>query len=49
MPIFGKLNFMLVKNDIDVKILPDCYNLVDLFRKNLLYLDIAYLAPTPRI
>ena len=33
------LNFMLVKNEIDVKILPDCYNLVDLFRKNLLYVD----------
>ena len=32
------LNFMLVKNDIDVKILPDCYNLVDLFRKNLLHI-----------
>ena len=33
------LNFMLSKNDVDVKILPDCYNLVDLYRKNLLYLD----------
>ena len=33
------INFLLVENDIDVKILPDCYNLVDLCRKNLLYLD----------
>ena len=33
------LNFMLVKNNIDVKILPQCYNLVDLVRKNLLYID----------
>ena len=30
------LNFMLVNNNIDVKILPQCYNLVDLVRKNLL-------------
>ena len=30
---------MLSKNSIDIKILPDCYNLVDLYRKNLLYLD----------
>ena len=29
------LNFMLNKNNIDVKILPDCYNLQDLVRKNL--------------
>ena len=33
------INFLLDENDIDVKILPDCYNLVDLYRKNLLYLD----------
>jgi len=33
------INFLLVENNIDVKILPDCYNLVDLCRKNLLYLD----------
>ncbi len=33
------INFLLVENNIDVKILPDCYNLVDLYRKNLLYLD----------
>ena len=33
------LNFMLNKHNVDVKILPDCYNLVDLYRKNLLYLD----------
>ena len=32
------LNFMLNKNNIDVKILPDCYNLQDLVRKNLLYI-----------
>jgi lipopolysaccharide biosynthesis glycosyltransferase len=31
------INFLLVENNIDVKILPDCYNLVDLYRKNLLY------------
>ena len=33
------LNFMLVKNKVDVKILSDCYNLVDLYRKNLIVLD----------
>ena len=33
------LNFMLRLNNIDVKVLPDCYNLQDLFRKNLLYLS----------
>jgi len=33
------LNLMLYKNQIDVKILPDCYNLQDLCRKNLLYID----------
>ncbi len=33
------LNFMLVKNDIDVKVLPGCFNLQDLMRKNLLYVD----------
>ena len=32
------LNFMLNKNNIDVKILPDCYNLQDLVRKNLLFI-----------
>jgi hypothetical protein len=33
------LNLMLRKNQIEVKILPDCYNLQDLTRKNLLYID----------
>ena len=33
------LNFMLVKDNVDVKVLPDCYNLQDLSRKNLLYID----------
>jgi lipopolysaccharide biosynthesis glycosyltransferase len=33
------LNLMLHKNQIDVKVLPDCYNLQDLTRKNLLYID----------
>ena len=33
------LNLMLNKNNIDVNILPDCYNLQDLTRKNLLYID----------
>ena len=33
------LNFMLVKNDVDVKVLPVCFNLQDLMRKNLLYVD----------
>ena len=33
------INFLLNENNIDVKILSDCYNLVDLFRKNLLYVD----------
>ena len=32
------LNFMLDKNKIDLKILPDIYNLQDLVRKNLLYI-----------
>jgi hypothetical protein len=32
------LNFMLKENNVDIKILPDCYNMVDLYRKNLLYL-----------
>ena len=36
------INFLLVENNIDVKILPDCYNLVDLYRKNLLYLDTGH-------
>jgi lipopolysaccharide biosynthesis glycosyltransferase len=33
------LNFMLVEHNIDVKILPQCYNLSDLWRKNLLYVS----------
>ena len=33
------LNLMLHKNKVDVKILPDCFNLQDMFRKNLLYID----------
>ena len=33
------INFLLAEHNIDVKILPDCYNLIDLCRKNLLYLD----------
>ena len=33
------LNLMLKKNQVDVKILPDCYNLQDLARKYLLYID----------
>ena len=33
------LNLMLHKSNVDVKILPDCYNLQDLVRKNLLYID----------
>jgi hypothetical protein len=32
------LNFMLDKNKINLKILPDIYNLQDLVRKNLLYI-----------
>ena len=32
------LNFMLKINNIDVKVLPDCFNLQDLARKNLLYI-----------
>lgn len=32
------LNFMLKKNNIDLKILPDIYNVQDLCRKNLLYI-----------
>jgi len=32
------LNFMLVKNNIDVKVLSGQYNLQDLFRKNLLHI-----------
>ena len=32
------LNFMLKEHNIDVKILPQCFNLQDLARKNLLYL-----------
>tara|TARA_Y100000034_G_scaffold12174_1_gene12776 strand:- start:2506 stop:3279 length:774 start_codon:yes stop_codon:yes gene_type:complete len=36
------LNYMLKKFDIDVKVLPQCYNLQDLFRKNLLHLQGAW-------
>ena len=32
------LNFMLKINNVDIKILPNCYNLQDLYRKNLLYI-----------
>jgi len=32
------LNYLLRKYEIDVKILPGCYNLQDLYRKNLLYI-----------
>ena len=32
------INFMLKNHKVDVKILPSCYNLQDLFRKNLLYI-----------
>ncbi len=32
------INFMLENHKIDVKILPSCYNLQDLFRKNLLHI-----------
>ena len=32
------INFLLEENNIDVKILPRCYNLQDLFRKNLLHI-----------
>ena len=30
------LNYMLDQENIDLKILPSCYNLQDLYRKNLL-------------
>lgn len=33
------LNFMLDKHNIDLKILPPCYNLQDLWRKNVIMLD----------
>jgi len=33
------INYLLRKHNIDLKILPQCYNLQDLARKNLLYLD----------
>ena len=33
------LNYMLHREEIDVKYLPSCYNLQDLCRKNLLYID----------
>ncbi len=32
------VNYMLKINNIDIKILPPCYNLQDLFRKNLLHI-----------
>jgi len=32
------LNYMLHKEKVDVKLLPSCYNLQDMFRKNLLHL-----------
>ena len=32
------VNYMLKINEVDVKILPACYNLQDLFRKNLLHI-----------
>jgi len=32
------INFMLKNHKVDVKILPSCYNLQDLFRKNLLHI-----------
>ena len=32
------VNFMLKNNEVDVKILPPCYNLQDLSRKNLLHI-----------
>lgn len=32
------VNYMLKVNKVDVKILPPCYNLQDLFRKNLLHI-----------
>jgi hypothetical protein len=32
------VNYMLKVNKVDVKILPSCYNLQDLFRKNLLHI-----------
>ena len=33
------VNYMLHQEKIDVKMLPSCYNLQDLFRKNLLYVS----------
>ena len=33
------LNFMLDKHNVDMKILPNCYNLQDIWRKNLIVLD----------
>jgi len=32
------VNYMLKINEVDVKVLPPCYNLQDLFRKNLLHI-----------
>tara|TARA_R100000458_G_C8272735_1_gene247588 strand:+ start:1738 stop:2505 length:768 start_codon:yes stop_codon:yes gene_type:complete len=32
------LNFLIQQNNIELKILPSCYNLQDLFRKNLLHI-----------
>ena len=34
------LNFMLDKHSVDMKILPNCYNLQDIWRKNLIVLDV---------
>ena len=36
------INYLLHENNIDVKYLPDCYNLVDLYRKNLIFVDKAF-------
>jgi len=33
------LNFMLDKHNVDVRVLPPCYNLQDLWRKNIVLLD----------
>ena len=33
------LNFMLDKHNVDMKILPNCYNLQDIWRKNLIVLN----------
>ena len=33
------LNYMLSQENVDVKLLSPCYNLQDMFKKNLLYLS----------